>query len=109
VSTALWTKAVDRWFAEKFIYSVTKLSDNRLLLAPGNIDGFGFHFSRDLIPIVDGDTASFRSELVLKFLADKKYELSFLEWESLSPAAKAVFNAILTRASTQLARNGGSR
>lgn len=81
----LWSNAVDEWFSKGYIASGKILADNQICVVPGKVENFGFHFSRDLIPLESG----------LQCEADKNgnYLISFQNQNDLNEYSKEVFDA----------------
>lgn len=80
-----WTDAVNEWFSRGYIASGKILTDNQICIVPGKVENFGFHSSRDLIPLESG----------LQYEADKNgnYLISFQNQSDLNEYSKEVFEA----------------
>ena len=94
---AEWRAAVNRWFDLELISSAKVIAEDQILVVPGKGENFGFHFSRELIPIVDDFVSGIRSELDYETDADGNYILSFGDWKKLSPWARIVFKTFRER------------
>jgi hypothetical protein len=85
----LWSESVNEWFDQGYIGSARILSNNEVLVFPGKIENFGFHFSRDLIPVDGG--------LSCKVDKHGNYIVSFTEKVKLSECASEVFETLQKR------------
>ena len=102
--TEHWVDAVNLWFDRNYIASAKVISANQVLLIagqefgpPGNVS-FGFHFSRDVIPVTGELPSTIRFELELVHVRGQEFLLSFEDWGKLSRGAQSVFETILMRA-----------
>ncbi len=89
--------SVNGWYDQKLIAHSKIIATNQILLTPGKIEGFGFHFSRDLIPVKGNLTSTIEPEFKLEPSKNGTYILSFQNWDNLSPSAKIVFETLRKR------------
>jgi hypothetical protein len=81
----LWAEAIDEWFRQRYISSAKIIAENKIVIIPGKVEDFGFHFSRDLIP--------FDGNIQCKLELDGNYIMSYPPESVLVDSSKEVFDA----------------